>query len=217
MEQALHQQIVTAIEPQYLEAFRETTTGRISLSVHELIRQLFRMYGRVTPPKLLEQEEKIRQMTYGPINPIDGIFTAIDDLVHYANAAASPYTQAQIVNMGYLILNRTGVFRRWILEWNVCTPLQKTWTNFKIHFRTAHHQLKETTSLQQHQSSFQVNAVKEFLHELKNELRNDVSVHPQQDDALPATTISAVSSESTSSTISGRCCIFFEIGYLRFF
>ena len=37
VEQALRQQIVTAIEPQYLEAFRDTATGRITDNVHQLI------------------------------------------------------------------------------------------------------------------------------------------------------------------------------------
>ena len=49
IEQALRQQIVTAIEPQYLEAFRDTMTGRIALPVHELIRNLYNLYGKVTP------------------------------------------------------------------------------------------------------------------------------------------------------------------------
>lgn len=48
IEQALHQQIVTAIKPQYLEAFRDTMTGRIGLTVHELICQLYTLYGKLT-------------------------------------------------------------------------------------------------------------------------------------------------------------------------
>ena len=87
-------------------------------------------------------------MMYDPMNPIDVIFIAIDDLVHYADAANSPYTQAQIINMGYIILNRTGFFRRWILDWNDRPQIRKTWENFEIHFREAQHQLRETTSRQ---------------------------------------------------------------------
>ena len=37
VEQALRQQIVTAIEPQYPEAFRNAATGRITDNVHQLI------------------------------------------------------------------------------------------------------------------------------------------------------------------------------------
>ena len=69
VEQALRQQIVTAIEPQYLEAFTEPATGRINDNVHQLIKKLYQLYGRVTPQKLQNQEDKIRQMVYDPINP----------------------------------------------------------------------------------------------------------------------------------------------------
>ena len=74
VEQALRQQIVSTIEPQYLEAFRNTSsTGKISLSVYNLIKQLYQMYGRVTPQKLQAQEDnKVRQMVYDPVNPING-------------------------------------------------------------------------------------------------------------------------------------------------
>ncbi len=77
-------------------------------------------------------------MVYYPANPINGIFTAIDELVHYVDAAGSPYTQAQIINKAYIILNETDYFQRWILDWNTKPAVQKTWTNFKIHFLEAH-------------------------------------------------------------------------------
>lgn len=172
VDQALRQQIATAIEPQYLEAFHDDATGRIQMSVAALIQQLYRVYGKVTPQKLQDQTEKVRQMVFDPVNPIDGIFTAIDDLVHYVITANSPFTQPQIINMAYLILNKTGLFQRWILDWNARQPQQKTWTNFKLHFREAQQQLRETSTLQQQQSQFQANAVQEIISELKNELRS---------------------------------------------
>ena len=202
IDQALRQQIATAIEPQYLEAIRNTVTGRISLPVRDIIRHLYTVYGRVTPQKLQDRENAVRQMVYDPVNPIDGIFTAVDELVQYADAANTPYTQAQIINLAYIILNRTGHFRRWILSWNERDPVQKTWTNFKLHFRDAHHQLRETTSLQQQQSSFQVNAVRELLDDFKSELRSTPMPLPPFDDvssAPSATGISAASNDSAST------------------
>ncbi len=95
VEQTLRQQIITAIEPQYLEAFWDTVTSWINLSVHNLIWNLYQLYGRVIPQKLQEQEDCIRQMVCDPVNPIDGIFTAIDELMHYANACGcAKYTSA---------------------------------------------------------------------------------------------------------------------------
>ena len=103
-------------------------------------------------------------------------------------------------------MNKTGVFRRWILDWNAKTQVQKTWTNFKIHFRQAQQELRETTSLQQRQSTFQANAVQEFFAELKSELRNDhlqvqhasnLQVQPPSD-VPSAASVSTFSSDASS-------------------
>jgi len=80
--------------------------------------------------------------------------------------------------------------------------VQKTWTNFKIHFREAHQQLRKTTSLQRQKSSYRANAVQEFIVELKNELRQQQNI-----DCPPSVTphtpnISTVSSADTATTIS---------------
>ncbi len=141
-------------------------------------------------------------MSYDPVNPIDGIFTAIHGLVHYADTAYSPYTQAQIVNMGYIILNRTGVFRRWILDWNAKPQVQQTWMNFKIHFRTAHQQLRETTSLRQQQTPFHANVIQDFLMDLKQELRQAMLTPSTFNETPTAVNSVSTMSSDTSSTIS---------------
>ena len=148
VENALKQQIIAAVEPQYLEAIRNQVTGKLAGSVYEVIRHLFHVYGQVTPQALYGQEQKVHQMVYDPQHPIDGVFTAIDDLMTFAEAAQTPYTQPQSINLAYRILNRTGLFQRWIIIWNEKPQVQKTWTNFKLHLREAHQQLKETTNLQ---------------------------------------------------------------------
>ena len=65
-------------------------------------------------------------MVYDPVNPINSIFTAINKLVHDADTTNSPYTQSEIVNMGYIILNKSGYFRCWILETGMPALLSKT-------------------------------------------------------------------------------------------
>ena len=56
VENALKQQIVTAVEDQYLAALRDATTGKLNGTIHEVIRHLFEVYGRVSPQTLFEQE-----------------------------------------------------------------------------------------------------------------------------------------------------------------
>ena len=46
-----------------------------------------------------------------------------------------------------MILHKTGKFSQPIVEWNRKPVVDKTWANFKTHFRTAHKELRATTNL----------------------------------------------------------------------
>ena len=103
--------------------------------------------------------------------------------------------------MAYVIINKTGLFTRWVLDWNTKPQVQKIWTNFKTHFCKAQQQLRETTWVQQYQTNFRANTVQEILTELKQELRNNLI--PQDngtvDNSIP--NMSTISND-VSSTIS---------------
>ena len=116
VENAFKQQVVAAVEPQYLEVLCNYTTGRLQGTIAEIIRHLFKVYGKVTPQMLFEHEQKVQQMVYNPQHPIDGVFNAVDELENYAEAALIPYSEKQCANLAYCILNRTGLFQRWIIE-----------------------------------------------------------------------------------------------------
>ena len=131
VENALKQQIVAAVEPQYIQALRDPVTGKLNGTIYDIIKHLMDVYGRVSPQTLFEQEQKVQNMIYDPQHPIDGVFTAIDELVNYSEAARVPYSQPQCINLGYRIINRTGMFQRWILDWNAKPQVQRNWANFK--------------------------------------------------------------------------------------
>ena len=171
----------------------------------DVICHLFHVYGRVKP----QQEQKVQQMVYDPQHPIDRVFTAVDDLINFAEAAQSPYTQqAQCVNLAYCIVNRTGMFQRWILDWNTRPQVQKTRMNFKLHFYQAHQQLKDTTNLQVQDSIYHANAVQELLQEIRSEIQMAKHSTPTQQGIPPSLTsvgdnsidlsISALQSEVSS-------------------
>ena len=77
-------------------------------------------------------------MTYNPRNPIASVFSVVDDLVELSVLAATPLSIAQQVNIGYIILHKTGKFLHSIIEWNRKPVVNKTWATFKTHFRAAH-------------------------------------------------------------------------------
>ena len=82
--------------------------------------------------------------------------------------------------------------------------VQKMWTNFKLHFREAHKQLKETSNLQAQNSSYHANALREVVEELKTEIRSTKQMNAVVDQEYhppPATSVSDVSSESSISAL----------------
>ena len=71
----------------------------------------------------------------------------VDNLAELSALAATPLSSAQQVNIGYVILHKTGNFSQPIVEWNRKPVVDKTWANFKTHFCTAHKELRATTDL----------------------------------------------------------------------
>ena len=78
-------------------------------------------------------------MVYDPIEALDCVYSAVDDLMLAMGAAGhAPYTSSQAVDMAYLILSKTGKFENSLREW-ICKPQnKKTRTYFKLHFMVAH-------------------------------------------------------------------------------
>jgi len=162
--QALRKQIVTAIEPSYLAAIKNRQTNTITLRVHEIMEYLFRNFGRVTPAKLADEEQQLLAWVYDPTLPIVLLYNKIDDLMDLANAAGSPYSAQQVINLGYLLLNKTGKFHTGIREWNRIPQDQQTWDAFQMHFSQAHRELRESGELEMRDTPFNTaNIVQEVI------------------------------------------------------
>ena len=58
-----------------------------------------------------------------------------------AVAVHNPYTPAQIVYMAFANINKCGLYQDGCREWSRKPRLDKTWSNFKTHFKRA---FKET-------------------------------------------------------------------------
>jgi hypothetical protein len=69
------------------------------------------------------------------IAPIGIVFNAVEDYVDFAKLGQQPLTQRQTITKAYVILNKTRRFKNDITEWNRKPEIQKTWINFKAHFR----------------------------------------------------------------------------------
>ena len=64
----------------------------------------------MTPAKLVNKEQQLLALNFDPSLPIVLLFKKIDDLMGLANTAGSPYSTQQVINLGYILLNKTGKF-----------------------------------------------------------------------------------------------------------
>lgn len=145
------------------------------MPVHGILAYLYRLHGKITPAELQQRAMTVTALVYDPINPIDDVFDAVQEVIDMAQVAGAPYMVQHIVNMAYVIVNNTRQFSKWIAEWNRLPPGQSNWLNFKDFFRTAHTELLETTDLTAQDTPFQANLIQEIVQGLKYEIR-DMSV-----------------------------------------
>ena len=151
VEKALIQQLVKAVEEDWLTPLRNQTTNALQGTIPDIVAYLFTTHGDISPESLIKREQQVKTMEYRPdTEPVDKVFTEVTQLIDYASAAGAPYTRPQTLNIAYVILKNTRVFNNAIKAWNRlirATPNQATWANFKRHFRESYKELKEVEEL----------------------------------------------------------------------
>ena len=144
VERALRQQIVSAVDDTHLKALRNSETGKITKDVPEILNHLFNCYGKVTPSELKEVKRQVEDYNFNPGDPIDNLFSEIDDLALVSTIANVPMSKEDKISMAYAILHQTRKFNSSLKEWNRLTPTEKTWQKFKKDFRVAQQELKKS-------------------------------------------------------------------------
>eukprot|EP00957_Ditylum_brightwellii_P100782 7681882-Ditylum_brightwellii.AAC.1 len=71
-------------------------------------------------------------MHFNWTEPVDTIFTKIEDFLDVAEIAHSPVSEIQKINMAYLILQKAIKLTSDLKAWNCQNQVQKTWPNFKV-------------------------------------------------------------------------------------
>ena len=208
VEQALIQQIVASVEPEYLVAMKDRNTGQFIGNVQNILEYLLVTYGKISASQLNEFDTEVSDMHYDPVTPVDTVFNKIEDLLEYGDMAICPFTQPQAMSKGYNILNKTGKFRESIKEWNRLPALQKTWINFKVHFRQAHAELKEIGALTMEEAGYgqaaQANMVNEIVTRVSEELHHQANLAfgtPPPEPPAPLLVPPATAAHATTDTI----------------
>eukprot|EP00957_Ditylum_brightwellii_P033574 2544995-Ditylum_brightwellii.AAC.1 len=93
VEMALKQQIVGAIEAKYLKAVQSSITQQIKHNIPDIFTYLFDTHRDVTPQVLQTLQDNTKAMHFNLTEPVDTIFTDIDDLADITELAKDPITK----------------------------------------------------------------------------------------------------------------------------
>ena len=143
VESALKQFITDSIPQEYLLALRHTVTKKLTGSIPNIMRQLFNTYGNITAQSFMEKQNVLNNHVYDTSKPVDTVFNLAKDYQDYAAAFGNPQPQGTIITTCYNIFRKTGRFNSALQKWNEKADVDKTWDNFKAHFRQASQHLRE--------------------------------------------------------------------------
>jgi hypothetical protein len=144
IERTIIQQINTALDEDCLADLIDDDTGLLEGTIPQIIQTLFDTYGAITPQSLAAAKAKVEATTYNHSRPIVTIFTKINEYANMAEAAHAAETTTQLINIGIIIITRSTIFSSDIRKWHDKADTDKTWPNFKTHFKDAQKAIKKS-------------------------------------------------------------------------
>jgi hypothetical protein len=177
------------MEREYKEllSFKNRQTGQFNGNLLQILQHLQTTYGQISPAQLSAFEKEVIDLQYDPTTPIDIMFQKIEDLMMYGDFAQCPFTAEQAIQRAYNIVNATGLYKDYIKTWSRRPRADKTWPNFKDHFRTVHLELQETGELTLHEAGYgNANLVEDIVARLTNELNHRANIVHEEPPVVPA-------------------------------
>ena len=147
VEQALRNQIIEAIDKDYLDALRNNHTDMINDPIPDIFDYLTTNYGQITEQELSDKEDALKTLVYDPTQPVDTVFNKINWFQDLCNLCNNQKSDRQLVQLSYIIFNRSKAFMDVLLKWNKKPHNEKTYNNFKKHMREGYHALREVGAL----------------------------------------------------------------------
>jgi hypothetical protein len=126
----------------YLDILNNNILGYVNISARGILDHLFKTYGNITAVDLeINFEHMLR--AWDPQQPVESLFRQIQDCVDYSQAGGVLIGHPQHINVGYSTIFATGHFMSACRRCNEKHTIEKTGTQFKLHFAAAHRQHKQ--------------------------------------------------------------------------
>ena len=110
LEQQLTNLLLSAYNRKWLAVIMDTITGQIKKQLPLILSLLYTNYEQITPTALNQKRDACTNLIYNPREPIDQIWVKIMSYSLMAQAAKSPATNEQLINIGIIILQHAGFF-----------------------------------------------------------------------------------------------------------
>ena len=147
LEATLKNQLENAFDYDILDGLRNRVSNTITDPIPTVIKYLFEEYGELSPDELVQKEDEVKNYSYDTALPVSNVFNEILHLQDLHELTGSTLAEDTMIRLGYIILNRTQVFKESLIAWNNKQPNDKTWNNFQSHFRKAYRDLKKVRAL----------------------------------------------------------------------
>ena len=134
VEKALRKQITDNVEDLYLNSMHNRLTGYANVPVATMLTNLFNMYAQIDNLAMSDVEDNIRK-AWDPSTPIETLYRQIQTNCDLADMANQPFSAAQKLNFAYTAVFKTGMYFDACKDWDDKPAADKTWNNFKLHFK----------------------------------------------------------------------------------
>jgi hypothetical protein len=153
--------------------------------VPQIMQGLFDTYGAITPQTFDPAKAEVEAKIYNHARPIVNIFTAINNYANTAEAAEAAETTPQPINTGLIIIIRSTIFASDIQKWHSKPEDDKTWLNFKNHFKTTQKEIKKsqptiaTGSLRFCEQANTASIIDQVINRLTSQRNNESAITPE--------------------------------------
>ena len=182
VEHALLNQLTEAIDDEYLRPLRNVHTDSITDPIPDILDFLQNTYGKLTTGQLKAKEAEVDDTVYDPSVSVDSVFNKVQDLQDICTLLGKHKTDTQLVDMSYLIFQKSGIFMDSLLRWNKKASVDQTFTNLKSFMRNEYLALQEVGGLTVNNSILnqaniaqQINEIKEHQDHVALNLKNELA------------------------------------------
>jgi hypothetical protein len=131
VQQALKKQIISVLEPMYLDILNDNMVGYANISARDMLDYLFETYVNITAVGLEINFEHMRR-AWDPQQPVESLFKQIQDCADYSEAGGVPIGHPQQINVGYAKIFATGHFMSACCRWNEKHAIEKIGHNSNL-------------------------------------------------------------------------------------